>query len=169
MEFLFYSCINFLPWGGRQNQNHLRHLRPHRILICLFIVFVGVLYVKCTFPTLWCSIICITKEKPLIHWSFFSPLSTKVDARSLKFQVSLFGLNIGEAPFWNVLVLYRHWPNSFSPPPPLSNGQTWKKSAPNHPGKPLRPRASMGKKVPQIILTSLYTPYGQCPCGNNTF
>ena len=30
----------------------------------------------------------------------------------------------------------------------------WKKSAPNHPGKPLHPPAP---------------PYGQCPYGNNTF
>ena len=55
IEFLFYSCIKFLPWGGRQNQNHLRHLRPHRILNYRFTVFVGVLYVKCTFSILWGS------------------------------------------------------------------------------------------------------------------
>ena len=29
--------------------------------------------------------------------------------------------HIREAPFWNVLVLYGHCPNSFRPPPPLSN------------------------------------------------
>ena len=59
------------------------------------------------------------------------------------------------APFWNVLGLYGHCPNR-SRPPPLSNGQTWKKvfqtilaspytcgqiyakkNAPNHPSKPL--------------------------------
>ena len=57
-----------------------------------------------------------------------------------------------EAPFWNVLVLYGHCPNCFRPPPLLSNGQTWRKSTPNHPGKPLHP-----------------PPYGQCPYGNNTF
>ena len=33
-----------------------------------------------------------------------------------------------------------------SPPPSLSNGQMWKKSVPNHPGKPLHPRAYIGKK-----------------------
>ena len=32
------------------------------------------------------------------------------------------------------------------PPPPLSNGQTWIKSAPNHPGKTLHPQTNMGKK-----------------------
>ena len=43
-----------------------------------------------------------------------------------------------------------------SPPPSPSNGQTWKKSFPNHPGKPLHPRAYIGKKkVLQTILASL--------------
>ena len=28
---------------------------------------------------------------------------------------------------------------ALDPPSPLSNGQTWKKSAPNHPGKPSHP------------------------------
>ena len=33
-------------------------------------------------------------------------------------------------------------------PPPLSNGRTWTKSAPNHPGKPLKftPLGKRGKK-----------------------
>ena len=42
-------------------------------------------------------------------------------------------------------------------PPPLSNGQTWKKSVPNHPGKPLHPRANLCKKMLQTIIASLYT------------
>ena len=35
----------------------------------------------------------------------------------------------------------------------------------------LTPPGNVGKKVPQTILLSLYTPfpYGQCPYGNNTF
>ena len=37
-------------------------------------------------------------------------------------------------------------PKSLKTPPPLSNGQTWKKSVPNHPGKPLHPRANLCKK-----------------------
>ena len=37
---------------------------------------------------------------------------------------------VREAPFWNVLALYGHCPNSFRPPPPLSNRQTWKKKCP---------------------------------------
>ena len=35
-----------------------------------------------------------------------------------------------------------------------THGQTWEKSAPNHPGKPLPPRPPT---------------FGQCPYGNNTF
>ena len=31
--------------------------------------------------------------------------------------------------------------------PPQSEGQTWKKSAPNHLGKPLQPQANVGGKV----------------------
>ena len=31
MEFLFYSCIECLPWGGHQSQNHLHHRRLPRI------------------------------------------------------------------------------------------------------------------------------------------
>ena len=66
--------------------------------------------------------------------------------------------------------------------PPLSNGQMWKKNAPNQPGKPIHPpspsvkRANVEKKrpkpswqpltpsgkrgenVPQTILASLYNP-----------
>ena len=38
-----------------------------------------------------------------------------------------------EAPFWNVLALYGHWPALDLPP--LWNRQMWKKSAANHPGK----------------------------------
>ena len=41
--------------------------------------------------------------------------------------------------------------------PPLSNGQTWKKSVPNHSGKPLHPRANLCKKMLQTIIASLYT------------
>ena len=58
------------------------------------------------------------------------------------------GISMG-SPFLNVLVLYGHCSNSFIPPhPPLSNGQTWKKSAPNHPGKPLHPQATWKKSAP---------------------
>ena len=43
-----------------------------------------------------------------------------------------------------------------SPPPSLSNVQTWKKSVPNHLGKPLHPQVYIGKKkVLQTILASL--------------
>ena len=57
------------------------------------------------------------------------------------------------SPFLNVLVLYSHCPNSFRAPPPSVK------------------RANVGKKVPQTILASLYTPppCGKCPYGNNTF
>ena len=34
---------------------------------------------------------------------------------------------VREAPFWNVLVLYGHCPNSFRHPPLWQTGQTWKK------------------------------------------
>ena len=43
-------------------------------------------------------------------------------------------------------------------PPPLSNGQTWKKSVPNHPGKPLHPRAYIGKKSTANHLGKPKTP-----------
>ena len=73
---------------------------------------------------------------------------------------------------WNVLILYRHCPNSFRPPP-LSNRQTWKKIAPNYPGKPLHPKVNMGRKVPPTILASLYSPTPPLRTmpiyGNNTF
>ena len=52
---------------------------------------------------------------------------------------SLCSINLREALFWNVLVLYGHCPNSFRPPPLSVNGPTWKKSAPNHPSKALHP------------------------------
>ena len=42
-------------------------------------------------------------------------------------------------------------------PPPLTNGQIWeKKSAPNHPDKPLNPRANMG--VPNYPSKPLHPP-----------
>ena len=65
----------------------------------------------------------------LDSWNFGIALSSQT--------AELFGLLIREAPFWNVLVLYGHCPNSFRPPDPLSN---------------------MRKKVPQTILASLYIP-----------
>ena len=44
-------------------------------------------------------------------------------------------------------------------PPPLCQMGKYgrKKSTPNHPGKPLHPRANVGKKVGLTILASLYT------------
>ena len=52
-------------------------------------------------------------------------------------------------------------------PPPLC--QTWKKSAPNHPGKPLHPPATWDKSAPKNTAI-LYTPsFGKCPYGSNTF
>ena len=52
-------------------------------------------------------------------------------------------------------------PNSFrSPPPPLvSNRQTWKKKSPKPSWQALTPLGKRGKKVPQNILASLYTPF----------
>ena len=51
-----------------------------------------------------------------------------------------------------------HGQNSFRSPS-LSKGPTWKKSAPNHPSKPLYPQANVGKKCPkpswQAILKGL--------------
>ena len=46
---------------------------------------------------------------------------------------------------------------ALDPPPSLCQTGKRKKSVPNHPGKPLHPEQS-GKKVPQTILASLYTP-----------
>ena len=74
------------------------------------------------------------------------------------------------APFWNVLGLYGHCPNR-SRPPPLSNGQTWKKSVPNHLGKPLHLQANLCKKnapnhpskplnVPNIEETGIFLGKG---------
>ena len=40
----------------------------------------------------------------------------------------------------------------------ISLGKRGKKSALNHPTKPLHPRANVGKKVPQTMLASFYTP-----------
>ena len=57
---------------------------------------------------------------------------------SVRDLVQTFAPIVREAPFWNVLVLYGHCPNSFRP---LSVKQ-----------------ANVGKKVPQTILASLYTP-----------
>ena len=45
-------------------------------------------------------------------------------------------MKVREAPFWNVLVLYGHCPNSFRPSPLCQMGRR-EKSAQNHPGKPL--------------------------------
>ena len=46
---------------------------------------------------------------------------------------------------------------AIDPPPPLTNGQIWeKKSAPNHPDKPLNPRANMG--VPNYPSKPLHPP-----------
>ena len=57
------------------------------------------------------------------------------------------------------------------PLPPLSNGQTWKKGAPNHPGKPLHPGQIWKKKCPKPSWQAFTTtpPFRQCPYGNNTF
>ena len=57
---------------------------------------------------------------------------------SVRDLVQTFAPIVREAPFWNVLVLYGNCPNSFRP---LSVKQ-----------------ANVGKKVPQTILASLYTP-----------
>ena len=65
-------------------------------------------------------------------------------------------IDIREAPFWNVLVLYMHWPNSFRPSP-LWNGQTRKK-CPKPSWQALTPPGQRGKKVPKTILASLYIP-----------
>ena len=54
-------------------------------------------------------------------------------------------------------------------PPPLSNGQTilaspytpsqtWEKSPPNHPGKPLRPHANVGKKCSKPSSQAFTSP-----------
>ena len=48
---------------------------------------------------------------------------------------------------------------ALDPPSPLANGQTWKKSAPNHPDKPLHPWATWEKSAPNHSGK----PYGQCP------
>ena len=98
----------------------------------------------------------------------------------------------GKPHFWNVLVLYRHCPNSFRasplcqtgkrgkkcPKPPWQAltppGNMGKKSASNHPGKPLQPRAMWEKSAPNhpgkaFQFTPPAPPYGQCPYRNNTF
>ena len=57
---------------------------------------------------------------------------------------------------WSYMVLYGHYPNRFSPLPPLCQMGKRGKSVPNHPGKPLHPWAYIGKKkVLQTILASL--------------
>ena len=43
-------------------------------------------------------------------------------------------------------------------PFPLSNGQMWKKSAPNHPGKPLHPRQMWKKSAPSHPSKPLHPP-----------
>ena len=43
--------------------------------------------------------------------------------------------------------------------PPLSNGQMWKKSAPNHPGKPLHPRATWIKRKCPKPSWQAFTPH----------
>ena len=47
---------------------------------------------------------------------------------------------------WFYMVLYGHYPNRLSPLPPLCQMGKREKSVPNHPGKPLHPRAYIGKK-----------------------
>ena len=84
----------------------------------------------------------------------FSQIATSNSSNSSHFR---------EAPFRNVLVLYRHCPNSFRFPPPSVKRAAAEKSAPDLPGKPLHPRANVGKKVLQTILTILDTPP---PSGN---
>ena len=60
------------------------------------------------------------------------------------------------APFINV---YMAIAQIAQDPPPLSNGQMWKKSVPNHPGKPLHPRANLCKKnAPNHPSKPLHVP-----------
>ena len=87
----------------------------------------------------------------------YSPISTEEGFNSspqgLPQKLTKQSLDFREAPFWNVLVLYGHCPNSFRPPPSVK-------------------LANVGKKVPQTILAGPYTtppPYEQCLYGNRTF
>ena len=89
-------------------------------------------------------------------------------ARPHKWQNVNRGLR--EAPFWNALVLYGHCPNSFRPPPPLSNRQTWQKVPQTILASPYNP-GHLGKKCPNHPGRPLHLPhppYGQCPYANNT-
>ena len=89
-------------------------------------------------------------------------------ARPHKWQNVNRGLR--EAPFWNVLVLYGHCPNSFGPPPPLSNRQMWQKVPQTILASPYNP-GHLGKKCPNHPGRPLHLPhppYGQCPYANNT-
>ena len=73
----------------------------------------------------------------------YSPISTEEGFNSspqgLPQKLTKQSLDFREAPFWNVLVLYGHCPNSFRPPPLCQTGKRGEKSAPNHPGRPLHP------------------------------
>ena len=44
-----------------------------------------------------------------------------------------------------------------SPPPSLSNGQTWKKKCSKPSWQPLHPQANLCKKILQTMIASLYT------------
>ena len=82
--------------------------------------------------------------------------------------------HIREAPFWNVLVLHGHCPNSLRPPPPPPLCQMGKcgKKCPKPSWQALSPPGNVRKKCPKPswpAFTHPHPPYGQCPYGNNTF
>ena len=78
-------------------------------------------------------------------------------------------LLIREAPFLNVLVLYGYCQNSFGPPTPLWNRQTWKK-CPKPSWQALTPPGNIGKSAPNHLGKPLHpSPYRHYPYGNNTF
>ena len=81
----------------------------------------------------------------------------------------IWGFRVREAPFWNVLVLYGHYPNSFRLPPSVKRAIVEKKcSKPS--SQALTPPGKRGKKVGLTILASLYThTLSGYAHGNNTF
>ena len=62
-----------------------------------------------------------------------------------------------EAPFWNMLVLYGHCPNSFRPPPCVKRAKIEKK-CPKPSWQALTPPDNMGKKCPKPTWQAFTNP-----------
>ena len=102
---------------------------------------------RCTWQAIWYLL-------PFLNFGcFFIGLNINFGQSPLIWYIK----ELREAPFWNVLVLYGHCPNSLSPPPPpCQTGKCGKKVSQTILASPYTLR-QRGEKVPQTILASFYT------------